>query len=1649
MIESKFIDLLDFGDSIQKIDSYSNPKFELFFKFLRTLLKNKSFPIIIDLILIVISFMQLLFISSIIVSSSQEEFILSIIEYLKNIFLLFDLITDNKIYLQLFLTVSLIIVIDIILMLFILVTMKYKELYFIIYIINVINIIMFYYLIGPGIEICLLSFWCNDGIHKFLNLECFSNPIHLKYVIFSIIICLLYILVSVIYSIYFNQIGLISTNTNKKILRIHSNYEIFYLISKISIFIFYYFLKIKNNIFILKLFYELFIFIICIFMTIYVNKYVYYYNSITNYIISYGWLFSSWFSLFIFLKIVLNITHITSFIIVGWLIILLLFYKINKIRELSTITESNILEFKSIKSIELFNTNLLKILKNNKKKKNKILLYGIIKNFEEFKKNNPEINYYYQKLLNDKYLNKKFNKSEELSILSIIFILYSLQLDKNLLKEEIILYMNYFLINKFNNLTYPIYLCSKNKSFRHINSYYKYILIEDIKEYLIHKLNNSSNKDSIKNVQISSPILYYLYQDLFKIKIYDAINNQIDYLDILKNNMINDKTTQHFLKTGNIILKTLKEIIIIWRKLIKLNPFSEELFKDYMLYLNIILQDDTLSKEESKKYILLKNEKSEERFNIYHSMFLIDRSSIILVDGYLSNGKILYASPNFPLVFSYNIKELLNYTIDELLPNAIQNFHKELIDDAIKYSNINSVFKKQINSLLKNKNGQLLNIKIFLKQIPNIKYGLIYIVYLQKILDSNFVIVLDKDLRINGFTEMILEGSSYTIGIGYNLDNKLYGYHIGLIIPDILHLLEYKNDEFTIIRKDLELKGYLYPINKYYEVKYIVDIILNKIVNNSNYHQNHNDDGHLNITYEYNQLLLELNKQNIKPYNIFYKIKMHSFLDGKYKYYKIYIKDDIIKGNENIKDLKSKRDEFENKESIDINILNFESSNSKNSKQKIIKRINKKINKKKIRIKNQTKDSKNTDKNDNNEITNNEENNSIHNNEEEDKNNLNNKEKINDSIKNFISSSESIPINLDIKFNKLKLDIINKKKIFPIQIMIYLCFVFIISSIIFLIVNFKFKKETFQDVSNFLDENIFFNLTKMSVAVLYITSINIKWQFHSCNTSNFYNMTLLYEEVLSENIDYLIWLKDFTTHFSKDFRKTVFKKNLIDLNIYGTEIKEQYKFNYYNLLYLFINNGINLLKFYPYYLNITKETKSLDPLTYGINELNELTEQTYLYYISDINGFKGKEKNKIVNIIFNVFPTVFICNIVIIIGLLVLYIFYILRINNIESYLLNKLLNFNSINFDNYLKQLDEIKKKIKNDKDDDNDNININNTDSKVEEEKERNGTKSNSLQKEIKNKKKEIKKQKIKKQKKYKINKMTSYFMKKNILFLVKIIITYILFLTYYILSFFIEKHQKNNFINFDEIADSIISLYKESFDIFIILKRELELYENTLTNCKIDNKKNIYKMKLPIISQIKTPTIGNINNKITSDSSYKKETLEKYLGLVNGDACKYLSKNDNDYRYCDYFWNGILKKGIEQTMVKINVVIGTIVQELDAINKGAKSLNDIIISSDYILFELFIDFYYQRVYRVTDDIFWKFRNEKLYSIFKILKIILIIYIIISFFLFIFLSYSVYDIKVLFYSFLNFIGILPSKYLYEDEHFYKEIIRIINDYF
>ena len=115
--------------------------------------------------------------------------------------------------------------------------------------------------------------------------------------------------------------------------------------------------------------------------------------------------------------------------------------------------------------------------------------------------------------------------------------------------------MCYFLINKLKNPTYAIELCSSltMEGYKHL--YFKYMLMEGIKEYLVNKIDKSNDRTSVKHVQISSVILHDIYINMFKLKIYDATTSQIDYFDILKSSVTTAKSTQSFLKQGENILK--------------------------------------------------------------------------------------------------------------------------------------------------------------------------------------------------------------------------------------------------------------------------------------------------------------------------------------------------------------------------------------------------------------------------------------------------------------------------------------------------------------------------------------------------------------------------------------------------------------------------------------------------------------------------------------------------------------------------------------------------------------------------------------------------------------------------------------------------------------------------------------------------------------------------------------------------------------------------------------------------------------------------------------------------------------------------------------------------------------------------------------
>ena len=139
------------------------------------------------------------------------------------------------------------------------------------------------------------------------------------------------------------------------------------------------------------------------------------------------------------------------------------------------------------------------------------------------------------------------------------------------------------------------------------------------------------------------------------------------------------------------------------------------------------------------------------------------------------------------------------------------------------------------------------------------------------------------------------------------------------------------------------------------------------------------------------------------------------------------------------------------------------------------------------------------------------------------------------------------------------------------------------------------------------------------------------------------------------------------------------------------------------------------------------------------------------------------------------------------------------------------------------------------------------------------------------------------------------------------------------------------------------------------------------------------------------------------------------------------------------------------MEQAVTQMGVVIGTVLDEIQSLNtaNNSRTLFSLMNDSSFIEYEQFNEYYLFKAYNKTSDIFKELRNEKLKSIINTISLIVYIYIFLSLFLFGYLIYFVSYFNSLFNSFLNFIGILPPKYLAKDENFYNEIIRFGNKYF
>ena len=1723
MIENDIINWLEISESMKYIDIYSKQTRAKFFRLIHVMMGFKSFGSFWYLLLKLIYFLQIMMLAINDLSSDTSDNTVTLLKYISNIFLINEYLSNESFYSLVILVLSILTLIIILIYIYIEISINLGKFYIRlpVSLLNYFNPLLIDYLMGPIIIITLLSTKCDDNNeHILLHKKCFNDPVHIVVMLFAMINLIFYIVYNYLLSVYYNEIGAI--NENKLSARINCNYEFFVFLNKCVLFILtylneYYF---PNNK-LLRMLIQIYICLSYTFFCFYCYNDVLYYNTTVDIVHLYGNAFISWFSFCLILRELLKFQDVSVLLIVGFIIIAIILYLLEDDRRDFLLTDFNIFQANTIKKIEIFVQQLYNLISVNSIK-NKTILVGMIEKFENYFQTNYELNSKYTKLHMDEIVNKKITNKLELKILSIVYLLYEYHLNQDQFTNDILIIMSYFLMNKFKKSTLAIKYCSQISVKPHKFLYLKYVLMEEIKDFLVFKITKTAYVDSksytMSHMQISSMILYYIYLDLFKIKIYDAACSQIDYFEHLTNQNIESKITQNFLKIGDEILLLRKKIMKLWEKIIALNPFCEDCDNDYKIYLKTILQDDELYKTELKRIDIIRKKKESDKTNIYYGLFFKDQSSILLVDGYSNMGKILYVTPNIENIFDYKINDLVNGNIDYLLPKTISEIHNELIDNTIRFSRLEKIFKKPLETSIKGKRNGLFNINIYIKPVPNFKFGLIYFSYLKKLSTNTFNIMLDKNLKITCFTDLLKEGNNSLIFKFFGINPPLTNRNICVFIPEILKQIKYDNDSYRFIKNEIDLEGTFYPISNINEVESKVNLILEKI-KQTGYLKMDDEEGDNQDTFkEYDELMFMIRKRYTKGTKIFYKIKTKIFL-RKYIVHLFQMSNDLIK--------------FDIKETTDNNYLNNNNNinnnnnnNTQENKEEKEKNIEAKLNL--IQLENEKidgdadklKEDKEESTSKNSEKLNKKSKKGI-----TKKKTYNNKkpaeeEKNQDEEKNEKNDSQIVNKNVNMDnstYNKLKSHIIKGEEVLWMSIMKYVGMSFILLSLLFSYLFYLSQLNELKELNEYCHENLIFNHSKIDFACLFIASKNIYYtKFDLIKDNSCYghdSCKEFYLEMLSTCLIDLEKSIQNTSYFDPDFVKIFQESMQVNLTMYATSKLEEFIITKKNLFMLILSMAFdyssNIKSYFEVYRSI-----------YDIMNINVCTNSLFLFNDKTLVGFDQKTKRKKLDNPLDDFSNYsFIIELCIVIIFSAIFGVLIFQVNNIELEYIRALIRFNSVPFEKYLNSLFKLKEKITDENEDNNktkmenadndlhndeDSINLineikiakkksiikeNQDDEEIEvdennknfsEGKKKKDSARNSKD-EKKNRKKRDKVEKAKGRnvgiKQLKIQAMSKYFQQMNIFFIIKIIITFLISFSYFIVLIIMEKNYKNILLNLDDVINEINGVYKDGFNNLLLLKNitqvqieyEIEIekakhyfnlsQETYVINDIVYDKYNItdYTVELGNPNSIKFNDVklGNSLMVILNDDSIDGSLKEKLNELYNGNSCKILfldgesSSTDphiqSDYNNCTSFWSAILQKGMEQSITQMIIEKNSVEDELSALYRGDKDIKDLMeIDSSFRRFEFFVIYYFLKSFWETGKIFEKIKEIKINDINNIYLIITVVYMVITFLLFIVVRYVIRSSRKVFNSFLNFVVIIPAKLLEYDSYFLEEVLKL-----
>jgi hypothetical protein len=98
-------------------------------------------------------------------------------------------------------------------------------------------------------------------------------------------------------------------------------------------------------------------------------------------------------------------------------------------------------------------------------------------------------------------------------------------------------------------------------------------------------------------------------------------------------------------------------------------------------------------------------------------------------------------------------------------------------------------------------------------------------------------------------------------------------------------------------------------------------------------------------------------------------------------------------------------------------------------------------------------------------------------------------------------------------------------------------------------------------------------------------------------------------------------------------------------------------------------------------------------------------------------------------------------------------------------------------------------------------------------------------------KKKKKDKKSNKFMQVKKKKKRIMGLFFFKWNLFFTIKVLIILVISISYYLVSSIVNSNNKSNYLDFDQTTDAIEALYKQTYELYLKLKTQMEIFEERM--------------------------------------------------------------------------------------------------------------------------------------------------------------------------------------------------------------------------